>query len=158
MDPCYQTAELWKQWKKWRKPDTRSHGVPAVLLVVTRQTRRTATPELVLFTTESLALSQPPPQEWNVGTEGETVWSLHPTLRLQKALPLFHVCRWKKAEAWMTVTRPVSHSGFHHVSLVKWEIGLSCLNNFLKRILIYKIDKTGGADWRGRECSPPLSP
>ena len=24
MDPCYQTAELWKQWKNWRKPNEKA--------------------------------------------------------------------------------------------------------------------------------------
>ena len=84
----------------------------------------------------------------------ETASLLYPTLSLQKVFLLFHVCRWKETEAQMTVTRPVNHSGLHHVSLVKWEIGLSCLNHFLRRILIYKIDKTDGADWRGLGVQP----
>ena len=84
----------------------------------------------------------------------ETALLLYPTLSLQKVFLLFHICRWKETEAQMTVTRPVNHSGLHHVSLVKWEIGLSCLNHFLRRILIYKIDKTDGADWRGLGVQP----
>ena len=89
----------------------------------------------------------------------ETVLLLYPTLSLQKVFLLLHICRWKETEAQMTVTRPVNHSGLHHVSLAKREIGLSCLNHFLKRILIYKIDKTGGANWRGLGVQPtPPSP
>ena len=84
----------------------------------------------------------------------ETALLLYPALLLQKVFLLFHICRWKETEAQMTVTRPVNHSGLHHVSLVKWEIGLSCLNHFLRRILIYKIDKTDGADWRGLGVQP----
>ena len=148
-----------KTVKELKEAKRKSHVVPGVLLAITRQMTKTTTPELVLLTTDLLALSQPSPQDWDVWTEGGRQRYYCIQLLLQKVFLLFHVCRCKETKAQMTVTRPVNHSGLHHVSLAKREIGLSCLNHFLKRILIYKIDKTGGANWRGLGVQPtPQSP